>query len=141
MTYELIQRLPVEIVLIIQNLVVKLNAKPKLLLDDIIDYHVSREKIVNKYHNIWVVQLEEHPPEHYYYLLSDVYNSLNGNHYIYHLNTNIRLSRTLISERLNRVLDRNYTIISLKLLGQKPIKSEFNILWGLLTPSERCSFI
>jgi hypothetical protein len=141
MIYELFRRLPIEIILIIQKLVYLLNAKPKCLLNDITNYSITKKMVINKYHNIWIVQLEEHPPEHFYYLIADIYNSLNGDNEIFYLNTNIRLSRKLISPRLNEILNRNYNFMDLEVLGQRDIKSEFNIIWGLLTPGERNTFI
>ena len=127
--------------------------QPLELLRDITSFYSVRDTLIKRYHYVWVTQLEEHPPEHLYRLLDDIYSILNNGVNIYYPNTNIRLPRlqgggsysptggvvcvAYATGGLQCFKLNNYTFLYLASVRNREIKSEINILLGLLTPTER----
>ena len=116
--------LPLDLILRIRRLVITLNRQPENLLCDIRDYYTTKLNIIERYHYVWVEQMEEHPPGHLDYLVHDIYYYLNGFREIYYTNTNVMIPTRFFGLKLSA-------------LRKRSIESELNILWGRLTPGQR----
>ena len=116
---KLMYILPTDVLIYIRDLVYKSNYQSKILLDDIVDYRQTKEIIEHKYYNIWIIQMEEHPPDHLYWLFKDL-SRFYLNNFKFKLKPNVK-----------KMYRYKY----------QTIYYEINRIWGILNKYQRHCFI
>ena len=99
--------------------------QPKFLTEDIISFYVSKQVCNFLYYDYWIIQMGNETLEDKYWLLTNLYNYINKIPFIF-----------------NRVFTRMYNINHVnKFYNKTDIKTQINIIFGLMTPLERNTFL
>lgn len=98
----------------------QISSQPKNLLNDIINYHQTKNQINIKYYQHFIVDKDEGILEDKYWLLNDLY---------------------IYTDDLNGFWERFLKEINIPFFGQRLITSQINTIWGIMTPKERNDFI
>jgi hypothetical protein len=131
-----IRKLPQDIVDYIIPYTYQLQNKP--LLEDIKNYNETKELILDLYYNYWIVNLEETDPEDKYWFVNDLIGFINN----YQATMYGYTDNFYNTFRRNQYLQTCESINSyVSNLETKPVDSQINIFWALLTPKERNEFI
>jgi len=131
-----IRKLPQDIVDYIIPYTYQLQNKP--LLEDIKNYNESKELILDLYYNYYIVNLEETEPEDKYWIVNDLIGFINN----YQATMYGYVENFYNIFRRNQYLQTCESINSyVSNLETKPVDSQINIFWALLTPKERNEFI
>lgn len=135
---ELLDLLPIEIIYIIIGYTYQ--PQNKVLLEDIIDYHESKLNIHMLYNKIYSLHFEFEPNADLNWLINDIFGYVND----YNPTMNGYI------DKFYKILFRNFSLrLKIKtqihqyilVLENKPVKTQINILWGLLYPKERNEII
>jgi len=110
------------------------NLQNKQLLNDIINYNISKKKLSELYYNFWIIQSNHPEPEDKYWLINDIFAYANGyNATMYGYIANFyNIFRRNIFLQTNEQIDQY-----VELLEEKDVTSQINIFLGLLTTNER----
>ena len=131
-----IRKLPQDIVDYIIPFTYQLQ--PNVIMNDIKNFNETKELILDLYYNYWIVHIEETEPEDKYWLINDLiafFNNYEATMYGY-------TEKFYNIFRRNQSLQSNESINSyVSNLETKPVDSQINIFWSLLTPKERIEFI
>jgi hypothetical protein len=131
-----IQKLPQDIMYHIIPYTYQLQ--PNVIMNDIKNYKETKELIVSLYYNYWIVNFEEAEPEDKYWLINDLVLLINNdqatmNGYVENFYNIFRRNQCLQScESINNYVSN---------LETKPVTTQINIIWSLLTPKERTEFL
>jgi hypothetical protein len=132
----LISKLPRDIVEYIIPYTYQLQ--PKTILNEIINYKETKKIISELYYNFWIIYMEEDELEDKYWLINDIVayiNNYKATMYGYvdnFYNIFRRNPRLQTREDINKYFG---------ILETKPVTSQINIIWALLTPRERNDII
>lgn len=127
-----INKLPTDII----NYIIPYTYKcqNKTLLDDIINYKETKDRISNVYYDFWITNVEVLEPEDKYWLINDIFAYAN----------NYQATMYGYIEKFYNIFRRNLHLKTyedihkyMSILDTKPVNSQINIFWGLLTSSER----
>lgn len=106
----------------------------KTLLDDIINYKYTKDIISKVYYDFWITNVEVLEPEDKYWLINDIFAYAN----------NYQATMYGYIEKFYNIFRRNLYLKTyedihkyMSILDTKPVNSQINIFWGLLTSSER----
>jgi len=131
-----IQKLPQDI---IGNIIpYTYQLQPNVIMNDIKNYKETKELIVSLYYNYWIVNFEEAEPEDKYWLINDLVLFINNDQatmygYVENFYNIFRRNQYLQScESINNYVSN---------LETKPVTTQINIIWSLLTPKERTEFL
>jgi len=131
-----IRKLPQDIVDYIIPYTYRLQNKP--LLEDIKNYNESKELILDLYYKYYIVNFEEAEPEDKYWIVNDLIGFINN----YQATMYGYTDNFYNTFRRNQYLQTCESINSyVSNLETKPVDSQINIFWALLTPKERNEFI
>lgn len=110
----------------------------KQLLEDIKNFNETKELISDLYYNYWIIHMEEAEQEHKYWLINDIFAYINNYEAIMYGYVDKFYKFFQRNQRL-----RTYEAIEnyVTILETKPVDSQINILWSLLTPKERVEFV
>jgi hypothetical protein len=131
-----IRKLPQDIVDYIIPYTYQLQNKP--LLEDIKNYNETKELILDLYYNYWIVNLEETDPEDKYWFVNDLIGFINNYQATMYGYTDNFYNTFRRNQYLQTYEDINKYVSNLE---TKPVDSQINIFWALLTPKERNEFI
>tara|TARA_B100000809_G_C14762740_1_gene396436 strand:+ start:175 stop:612 length:438 start_codon:yes stop_codon:yes gene_type:complete len=134
---ELIERLhnlPYELFEMIRRMTYQLQ--PKILLNDIKNYHETKKIIDNYYYNKFEYQLEGYPKADRNWLANDI---------CCYLNNNVAMMLSIEDKYINtlrRFIGNNSKSNQdlsnmIKWYSNLDSNSEINMYWGLMTPEER----
>ena len=133
---KFIHRLPEDIIDYIIPYTYQLQNKQ--LLCDIKNYKETKDIVLELYYNLWIIYMEETEPEDKYWLINNI---------IAHIN-NYKATMYGYVENFYNIFRRNqylqtYEDINnyVSILETKPVDSQINIIWALLTPKERYDII
>lgn len=131
-----INKLPDDIIQYIIPYTYQLQNKP--LLNDIKNYKETKDIISELYYNYWILGFGEIEPEDKYWIINDLVAFAN----------NYQATMYGYVEQFYNIFRRNLHLqtyeeidVYLSVLQNKPVDSQINIIWSLLTPSERTEFI
>ena len=133
----LMNTLPMDIVLHIIPYTYQLQNKN--LLDDIIDFTISKTILFELYHKYWIIVMQYHDPnEDKYWLINDIHayaNNYNATIYGY-------VDKFYDIFKRNRHLKTKEDIDNyISNLEKKDVSSQINVFLGLLTKKERNDII
>ena len=108
--------------------------QPAYLLDDIHSFVETRQELLQKYHDFWIVHLHMTVPEDRRWLLNDFFYY--ANHY--------KPTMFGYSNSFYELFQRGYGIQTqadvdafVRKLGKKDVTTQLNIVLGLFTPDQR----
>jgi hypothetical protein len=104
------------------------SPQPKYLTEDIISFYLSKQICNFLYHDYWIIQMGNETLEDKYWLLNNLFNYTNK--FLHSIFTRIPLLNT-----------QNKVINYMKCFNKTDIKTQINILFGLMTPIERNIFL
>ena len=111
--------------------------QPSFLLEDIRSFVDTKNELLRKYYEFWVIQLNMHEPEDRRWLLNDFFYY--ANHY--------KPTMFGYSNAFYRLFKRMYGINTLQAvdtfvrkLGKKDLDTQINVVLGLFTPTQRDEF-
>jgi hypothetical protein len=111
--------------------------QPSVLLEDIKSFVETKNDLLEKYYEFWVIQLNMHEPEDRRWLLNDFFYYTN--HY--------KPTMFGYSNAFYRFFKRMYGIKTLQAvdtfvrkLGKKDLDTQINVVLGLFTPRQREDF-
>jgi len=112
------------------------SPQPKYLLEDIRNYHATLRIVKDMYNNSGTSENDDEADN---WIINDMYGWLNNdtptmNGYV------DNFIRTIHRYPYYHLFDKNIDNI-IYILGKNPANNEIRILWGLLTPTERQTFI
>ncbi len=118
------KRLPKEII----HKIISYTYSPqsKYLTEDIISYFNAKQVCNHLYHDYWIIQMGNETLEDKYWLLNNLYVYIRNIPYIF-----------------NRLFIRNtYTTSHVnKFYNKTDIKTQINVIFGIMTPLERNTFL
>jgi hypothetical protein len=110
----------------------------KKLIEDIINYNITKKIILEKYYQYWINKIGDLEPEDKYWLVNDIILYLNKN----------EENNTCYVDNYYHFFRRNYSLNDKKQINnyifnfyKESANKQVNIFWGLLTPNERIEFI
>jgi hypothetical protein len=130
---DFIQRLPLDIIL--QIIPYTYNLQKKDLLNDIIDYKVSRSILLELYHKYWIIEGQmQDPEEDINWLINDIFAYANNDKAIMYgyIDNFYTIFKRNISLQTKEEIDKY-----VNKLEEKKVKTQINIFLGLLTIQER----
>jgi hypothetical protein len=129
-------KLPKELIYIILSYTYQPQSKE--LTEDIRSFYESKQKLLQTYHNYWIIICQENEPSDKEWITNDLYRYSNKNSLtIYGYVNDFFL---LFYRKFNiRTKEQVYQYITK--LDNKSLDSQINIFWGLLNPKERNEFI
>ena len=129
---RLVSRLPSDVQQRILSYVSR--PQPAYLLDDIHSFVETRQELLQKYHDFWIVHLHMTVPEDRRWLLNDFFYY--ANHY--------KPTMFGYSNSFYELFQRGYGIQTqahvdafVRKLGKKDVTTQLNIVLGLFTPDQR----
>ena len=125
-------RLPIE--LVYKIMAYSYNVQAKSLLDDICDYPKSKNDIIDKYYVIWSMYYVENNLQHLFWVQNAIYSFYNrGNPTSLGYNDHFYG----IISRLITITNNSNVASFIRTINNRPVQTQINILWGLLTIDER----
>jgi hypothetical protein len=133
---NLIRKLPIEIV---QKIIpYTYNLQNKDLLEDIVNYKNTRNIIDKIYYEYWINLVESEEPNDKYWMINNIFAYTND----------YKPTMNGYVEKFYRIFYRNPQLHNisevneyLEKLELKPVITQINVFWGLLTPIERNDII
>jgi len=133
---SLIKKIPTEL---IQRIIPYIyNFQPKNLRDDIKNYVSSKKTVLDLYYHIWIFIWNESDPQDKDWLINDIFGYANQNQALLSGYTDNFYQIWLRHHNLNNITEIDQYMCYFE---KKPVISQINIFWGLLTPDERRGII
>ena len=139
--HELLNNLPIELYLIIRRLTYK--SQPKILLNDIENYSLTKEKISSIYYNKYKGDFSHEKNADKNWLSNDITIYLNDyNALMDHINPKfIIVFNRFIKLKNKSIDDIKKILIKILLFNKLNVNTEINLFWGIMTTKERNEFI
>lgn len=131
---QIIDTLPIDIV----RYIIPYTYSPtnKYILDDIVNFHTTKQGLLDLYFEYWIIELHEIEPEEKYWLLNDIYSYYNNEIALMHGYVDDfynKFRRNILFDKKSKgEINKYFTI-----LRNKNENTQINILLGLLSPEER----
>jgi hypothetical protein len=129
---KLIQKLPIEIIILIISYTY--NPQSKILLEDIENYHNTKQKVFEIYYYNYIIYLQSLEQEDKNWLINDVIRYTNENCPTMYGYTDKFYNIWYRNPALKTKNDINNHILCIE---KKCVNTQINLFWGILNPIER----
>ena len=129
---KLINKLPIEII----NSIISYTYNPqsKILLEDIENYHNTKQKVFEIYYYNYIIYLQSLEPEDKNWLINDIIRYTNENCPTMYRYTDKFYNIWYRNPELKTQNDINNHILRIE---KKCVYTQINLFWGILNPIER----
>ena len=112
----------------------------KHILNDIINFHKTKQVLLNLYFDFWIIKLHDIEPEDKYWLINDIYRYYNNKIALMHGYVDDFYNKfrrnILLHTKTKEEIDKYFNW-----LKTKNANTQINILWGVLSSEERNFFV